>query len=80
MNANFTSRTAVLQHLYALSIGPDYHAVVYLSVRSNALLVDGHRNYDAGVGHSLTQGLALGCVKEADDCASECTQLQSGSA
>ena len=53
---------------------------VYLSVRSNALLVDGHRDYDAGVGHNLTQGLALGCVKEADHCASEYTQLQSGPA
>ena len=54
--------------------------LVYLSVRSNALLVDRHRDYDAGVCHSLTQGLALGCVKEADHCASECTQVQSGPA
>ena len=50
----------------------------YLSVRSNALLVDGYRDYDAGVGHSLTQRLALGCVKKADHCTSEHIQLQSG--
>lgn len=51
---------------------------MYLSVRSNALLVDGYRDYDAGVGHCLTQGLALGCVKEADHCTSQRIQLQSG--
>lgn len=48
-------------------------AALYLSVRGNALLVEGHRDYDTGVGHSLTQGLALGGVKEADHCASEYT-------
>lgn len=53
---------------------------MYLSVRSNALLVDGHRDYDAGVGHSLTQRLALGSVKEANHCTSQRIQLQSGPA
>ena len=77
LHANFTaalqSSAAVCtehQHLIRMRCS-------YLSVRSNALLVDGHRDYDVGVGHSLTQGLALGCVKEANHCTSECTQPQS---
>lgn len=40
----------------------------YLTIRCNALLVDGCADYDTGVRHDLALRLALSCVKEADDC------------
>jgi len=40
----------------------------YLTIRCNALLVDGCADYDTGVRHDLPLRLALSCVKEADDC------------
>ena len=45
---------------------------VHLTVRCNALLVDGCADYDTGVRYNLALRLALSCVKEADDC-SQCT-------
>ncbi len=40
----------------------------YLTIRCNALLVDGCADYDTGVRHNLALRLALSCVKEADYC------------
>ncbi len=40
----------------------------YLTIRCNALLVNGCADYDTGVRHDLALRLALSCVKEADDC------------
>ena len=40
----------------------------YLTIRCNALLVNGCADYDTGVCHDLALRLALSCVKEADDC------------
>ena len=62
--AQHHSDTAVLSK----RLDPNQIKGIYLSVRSDALLVEGHRHYDSGVGHSLAQRLALGGVKEANHC------------
>ena len=63
--AQHHSGTAVLS---SRRLDPNQVKGIYLSIRSDALLVEGHRHYDSGVGHSLTQRLALGGVKEANHC------------
>ena len=60
LHINFTASTVVLSNCMHEELGLIRMGCVYLSVRSNALLIDGHRDYDAGVGYSLTQGFCLG--------------------
>ena len=43
----------------------------HLALRRNALLINGCRDYDAGMRHNLALGLSLSCVKEADDCSKQ---------